>query len=142
MALLGGAYVGTIRSLGRLPVERSGCFSDSVEGVDAWQEEIDGLVGHDSRRADPARPTSLSLVLLEAWHNFLFDSWNPWVRTPRRSSGRLTRNSPAQMSQVENVAGFLFSPDRGPLVWTPIVLVGSERWRCESPLWWGRSTSP
>ncbi len=68
-------------------------------------------------------PTALSLVALGAWNNYVFGSWNPLGAYAGHQVTATVPTLGEKINQLENVAGFLFAPDRGLLVWTPVVLV-------------------
>lgn len=68
-------------------------------------------------------PTSLSLVMLGAWNHYVFSTWNPLGVYAGHRVRTSVSDLDGQINQLENVAGFLVSPDRGFLVWTPVVLV-------------------
>lgn len=68
-------------------------------------------------------PTTLSLVLLGAWNKYVFDSWNPLGSYASHRISSSVPDSGRPINQLENVAGFLLSPDRGLFVWTPLLLL-------------------
>lgn len=70
-----------------------------------------------------AVPTVAALVLLGAWNRYVFGSWNPLGAYAGRAPAAAVSDLDEQINQVENVAGFLVSPDRGLFVWTPILLL-------------------
>jgi alpha-1,2-mannosyltransferase len=104
-------------------------------GIGMWARPHIGLVAAViglgmawSRRAPIiavalAVPTTLSLALLGAWNNYVFGSWNPLGAYSDHKVSAVVPDLDEHINQFENVAGFLISPDRGFLVWTPIVIV-------------------
>lgn len=83
------------------------------------------------------------LLALVAWNRWMFGSWSVGGAYEGRERGVYTGfQGSAEWSgehpQLVNVAGFLFSPDRGLFIWTPVALVLVpalfRAWR-QVPLW-------
>lgn len=67
-----------------------------------------------------AIPSLVSLALLTAWTRWMYGSWDP---TSAYRVGDFTRNAEGYLLDVPNHLGTWISPDRGILVWTPLVLL-------------------
>ncbi len=77
------------------------------------------------RQAKPAVglavPTVAALGLLEVWNRFTFGEWS--IGGAYGDSRIEQAGQGLAHSQISNYFGFLFSADRGFLVWTPVVLL-------------------
>lgn len=60
------------------------------------------------------------LVLMSAWTRWMYGTWNP---TGSYDTGPFATYAEDHRFSVTNQLGFWISPDRGILVWTPILLV-------------------
>lgn len=71
-----------------------------------------------------AIPTLASLGLLSLWSRYVFATWDPRGAYSGHELG-WTVPSPTNSSwgQIQNVAGFLASPDRGLVVWSPLLVL-------------------
>ena len=69
-------------------------------------------------------PTTISLAVLAAWSRYVFGSWDPRGAYAGHEIGSMVPAvSQGGPGYLENLAGFLVSPDRGLFVWTPLLLV-------------------
>lgn len=69
-------------------------------------------------------PTLVSLALLSGWNYYVFGSFDPRGAYAGHAIGSLVPAvSQGSSGYLVNLAGFLVSPDRGLLVWTPLLLV-------------------
>lgn len=86
-----------------------------------------------------AVPTLASLGLLSAWSYYVFGSWDPRGAYSGHELGSVVPAvSDGTSGFLENLAGFLVSPDRGMLVWTPLLgllLPAVVRGWARSPEW-------
>lgn len=85
-----------------------------------------------------AVPSLALLALAAGWSRWLYGSWNP--AGPYRTPGEYARDAATDglLGNLVNLAGLLVAPDRGLLVWTPVLLLlapaVARGWR-EAPDW-------
>lgn len=71
-----------------------------------------------------ALPTVVSLAVLMVWNRWMFGIWSVGGAYDGAATGAVQGFDGGGVSaQVVNVLGFLVSPGRGLLVWTPVVLL-------------------
>ncbi len=68
-----------------------------------------------------AVPTVSSLGILAAWNHWMFGPWSIGGAYGDDRLGRVLGDT--GRSQIHNLAGFLVAPDRGLLIWTPVLLL-------------------
>lgn len=71
-------------------------------------------------------PAAVGMAALISWNRWMFGTWSVgggYVGKERALAAGPTPTGERLPGYLENVAGFLVSPDRGLLVWTPVLLV-------------------
>lgn len=86
-----------------------------------------------------AVPTLLALVGLSLWDHFVFGTWDPrGAYSGHTYVSMVPGLRQGALGQLQNVAGYLVSPDRGFFVWTPLALLllpaVVRGWR-DAPAW-------
>lgn len=67
-----------------------------------------------------ALPSTAMLALMSLWTRWMYGSWDP---SSGYRAGDFTGNAGSNAVHVENFLGFWIAPDRGLLVWTPLLVV-------------------
>ena len=70
--------------------------------------------------------SSLGLILLAAWNRLVFGQWSVTSGYAQGLADVVPgAGSSSTIGYLENLAGFLISPDRGLVIWTPLLLLAS-----------------
>lgn len=70
-----------------------------------------------------AVPTLICVGLLSLWGQYVFGSWDPRGAYSNHEMSSLVPGVSQGPGYLENLAGFLASPDKGLFVWTPLLLL-------------------
>lgn len=86
-----------------------------------------------------AVPTIVALAGLSVWDHFVFGTWDPrGAYSGHTYASMVPGIRSGAIGQLQNVAGYLVSPDRGFFVWTPLALLLlpalARGWR-SAPVW-------
>lgn len=67
--------------------------------------------------------SAIGLLLVALWNRAVFGAWSLSGGYEDYVTSNLVSGSGGLLMSVFNIVGFLFSPDRGLLIWTPLILV-------------------
>lgn len=70
-----------------------------------------------------AAPTLLCIGLLSLWSQYVFGSWDPRGAYSNHDMSSLVPGVSQGPGYLENLAGFLISPEKGLIVWTPLLVL-------------------